>query len=199
MCKTITIYGNSTCHASYYIALDTANVHIIYVVNTSTGVNANTHYYWTFGDGTGSSASNPVHTYVSVGWYQLCLTIYDTLINCYSTYCDSIEITNGGTLMKVLNSNQVDKIDLTSQVNSTTIYPNPSKGQVRVTLGSIKAGDAIIEVMNMKGQILQSEKINMKSGINEINLNLIEYDNGLYCINIRTGTSSKTVKLILEK
>jgi len=49
-----------------------------------------TSQQWSFGDGTGSSDPNPVHTYAVPGTYTACLTIWDTIGICQSTYCMAI-------------------------------------------------------------------------------------------------------------
>jgi PKD repeat protein len=57
-------------------------------INTSTP--GYTSQQWAFGDGTGSMEPNPVHAYASPGIYNACLTIWDSLGNCQSTYCMEI-------------------------------------------------------------------------------------------------------------
>jgi PKD repeat protein len=53
--------------------------------NASTGA---TTYFWTFGDGTNSTAANPVHTYSVTGSYTVCLTATNTCGN--TTICDTV-------------------------------------------------------------------------------------------------------------
>ncbi|MBP1672344.1 MAG: cell surface protein [Bacteroidetes bacterium] len=57
-------------------------------IYSGNGVN----YDWTFGDGTYSNLQNPVHTFPQSGYYQICLTIYDSI--CQNTYCDYIFVGN---------------------------------------------------------------------------------------------------------
>jgi PKD repeat protein len=80
----------SNCTAYYSYAVQYPDSLTLNFTNQSyeppTGVN----YSWSFGDGTSSNLENPVHTYAAYGYYQVCLTIYDTL--CQSTFCDYILI-----------------------------------------------------------------------------------------------------------
>jgi len=46
-------------------------------------------YFWSFGDGTSSTAMNPVHTYNSTGPFTACLTITDST-GCVSSHCAPI-------------------------------------------------------------------------------------------------------------
>ncbi len=199
MCKNITITSNTTCHASYYFAIDTTDLSIVYVVNTSTGINSKTKYYWTFGDGTGSSATNPTHSYPNQGKYQLCLTIFDTTANCYSTFCDSVDINFNNMNLRVIDDINVLKIDKSNIVSSMAVYPNPSKGQLSIFLNSFESGDVQIEILGVNGQLIKSGNYPTNAGTNEIHFNLADYDNGLYCLNIRSGNYSKTLKVIIQK
>ncbi len=63
--------------------------------NTSTGTGSLT-YLWNFGDGTSSTATNPVHTFASGGTYTVCLTVYNALPTgdtCSATVCHDIVVT----------------------------------------------------------------------------------------------------------
>jgi len=46
--------------------------------------------FWDFGDGEQSSEANPVHTYAAPGIYIACLTIGDSLNNCWDQTCQEI-------------------------------------------------------------------------------------------------------------
>lgn len=50
------------------------------------------NYYWSFGDGTGDTLQNPVHTYNAPGSYQACLVISTTNGACSDTVCQIITI-----------------------------------------------------------------------------------------------------------
>lgn len=47
-------------------------------------------YSWNFGDGSSSSAQNPIHSYVQNGTYKVCLSILDSLGNCSDSICQDI-------------------------------------------------------------------------------------------------------------
>src|SRR4051812_36645226 len=74
------------CQASFTWSADTSGG--IQFTNTSTGVVA-VGAQWSFGDGTGSSWTNPYHQYNSTSWYIVCLTVWDS-VNCQSTFCDTV-------------------------------------------------------------------------------------------------------------
>lgn len=51
-----------------------------------------TNWYWTFGNGASSNLKNPDHTYSLPGYYNVCLTVFDSTSSCQNTYCGYINI-----------------------------------------------------------------------------------------------------------
>jgi PKD repeat protein len=88
-CDTITVgnvIGNCDAQFQYFDSLGTYFFAPIY--------NPNYFYYWNFGDGFVSNATYPTHFYSSSGWYNVCLTVIDSMNNCSDTWCDSIFVPN---------------------------------------------------------------------------------------------------------
>ena len=81
--------ANAQCLASFTFS---TNGQTVTFTNTSTGTTVNTYYYWNFGDSQYGYNQNEVHTYQYGGTYVACLTIIDSLNNCYSSACDSFTI-----------------------------------------------------------------------------------------------------------
>lgn len=80
------------CTANYTYAVQYPDSLTLSFTNQSISTSTNLNYFWSFGDGTSSTLQNPTHTFPAYGYYQVCLTIYDTL--CQSTFCDDILIGN---------------------------------------------------------------------------------------------------------
>jgi hypothetical protein len=199
MCKQIEIKSKGRCEAGYYFAVDSSDRMNVYIVNTSTGTNNKTKYYWTFGDGTGSNAKNPVHTFSSPGKYGICLTIFDTLVNCYSTYCDSVSLDTNGIILFVIDSKDLSLINKDGFISVVNVYPNPSAGTIHISLMALRNGHVQMDVMNSSGQIVNSSRFEALSGSNVRELDLSAYDSGLYCVRIQSGDFSKTIKFIVKK
>ena len=75
-----------SCNASFYYTANSTNVHFI---NTSSGCNT-ANWYWTFGDGATSSNFDPWHQYASEGYYNVCLTMYDSNCGCSDSICELV-------------------------------------------------------------------------------------------------------------
>jgi len=81
--------GYSQCQASFTY-VDNGNGNFSFT-NTSTG--GGLYSSWSFDDGNSAFTTNASNTYVNNGLYDVCLTIFDSLTQCSSTYCDSIVVT----------------------------------------------------------------------------------------------------------
>ena len=82
------IVKSQTCVALYSYGANFNNVHFF---NQSSAANA--HYYWNFGDGTGSNLKDPIHEYSENGIYLVTLYVNDTLSNCSNYYEQWLTIT----------------------------------------------------------------------------------------------------------
>lgn len=77
--------ASAQCQAdfTYSVSNDTVTF-----TNTSTGTSLLS--FWTFGDGTNSYQNNPWHQYITTDNFTVCLSIYDSISQCQSSYCDTI-------------------------------------------------------------------------------------------------------------
>ncbi len=82
------------CNASYTYTTSPSGG--ISFTNTSAGTFSS--LYWNLGDGTITTQNNPSVTYTSNGNYSVCLTIMDSMAGCYSTFCDTVVVTNANAM-----------------------------------------------------------------------------------------------------
>ena len=78
------------CQADFIFQTVSAN-NSVYFLNKSIAPNP-LQYFWYFGDGQTSSDVNPVHLFANSGLYQVCLSTFDQLTNCYNTICKEVKI-----------------------------------------------------------------------------------------------------------
>ncbi len=92
-CDTLTSLGfPSTCTVSYTSMQDTVTGEWTVNINSSNS-NASVSFDW--GDSFltyTSSGGSITHTYSTNGAYQACVSISDSVTNCYATFCDSIVV-----------------------------------------------------------------------------------------------------------
>lgn len=84
----------SGCQASFRLNTNYAYVNQsieFYSTSSASVSKSRLKYSWNFGDGPDTNHQHKVqHTYTSPGVYLVCLSIYDSLNNCSSSYCDSL-------------------------------------------------------------------------------------------------------------
>ena len=152
-------------------------------------------YYWDFGDGNTSTQSSPSHTYAVAGHYNICLTI-TSANGCTSSTCDStyrlIAPTVMGGMMKyvnVVNTTGVQEISL----SVSSVFPNPAKDMIEVSLNQSIAGD--LTIIDMTGREVYSEKINAaNTKINVSNLPV-----GLYNLSIVSAAKMIHSKIMIVR
>lgn len=84
--KATTIFGQCSSLFSYAAYYDSVTF-----INQSNIQNA--HYFWNFGDGTGSNYQNPIHKFPETGNYFVTLFAKDTISNCSAYYDYWVNIT----------------------------------------------------------------------------------------------------------
>ncbi len=88
-----TYTASAQCQANF-VFNQQAGSNTIAFVNTSSGNYSALSWY--LGDGSTASTSNVTHTY-SPGIYGVCLTVWDSLNGCQSTFCDTIYVNVTGS------------------------------------------------------------------------------------------------------
>lgn len=156
-CDTVSIAADSTggtsCNAQFTVNSGTG-----FASFTNTSAGSSLFYSWDFGDGSTSYDENPTNYYSSTGEYFVCLTIWDSITSCTSTYCDSIYISADSTTAGIFESEILDFM----------VYPNPSKSVVNVSFngnisGSIRVTDLMGREMKLLPILTSSSKIDVSA------------------------------------
>ncbi|PCH69983.1 MAG: hypothetical protein COC01_00025 [Bacteroidetes bacterium] len=112
----------SDCYSDFsYYPTNTGDV---YFTNLSVG---GQNAFWEFGDGSFSSSNDSVvtHSYSANGYFDVCLTIYDTSISCIQTHCKNIQV--GGD--SALTSDCQAVFSYFPLPNNNVKFQNEEKGQ----------------------------------------------------------------------
>jgi hypothetical protein len=84
--------------------------------------------------------------------------------------------------------------------NSVSIYPNPSlNGKLHIAISSSQNQNVNISLMNMLGQEVLSQILEVNDGENNFSLDLSNKDNGIYFLKIQNSENTLTKKIILNK
>lgn len=84
------VFPSSSCHASFTKTVSGLTITFTNTSLNSNGTAAGLNYYWTFGDGTTSSAQHPVKTYATSGLKFVTLYITDSSTTCFASSPDTV-------------------------------------------------------------------------------------------------------------
>ncbi len=127
-CDSVSMGSNpGACAAQFLFNVNVATKTVAFI-NKSTG--SGLKHSWTFGDGTSTANSNPVHGYVDSGIYSVCLYVYDsTNINCNSYKCASVFVIGNGSKCVPEFLVEKDTFDLGLHKYQFTPYSNYADDQ----------------------------------------------------------------------
>ncbi|PCH68855.1 MAG: hypothetical protein COC01_02830 [Bacteroidetes bacterium] len=120
-CEDVQVGGDSAtndCNAQFvYYPLSDMEVSFI---DESAG--SYDQVYWTFGDGDNSNIDYPLHTYVEAGYFDVCLTVFNSADSCINTTCQTIQVVDSSTT----NCNAFFEFFIDSATNTVTFSDNSS-------------------------------------------------------------------------
>lgn len=79
-----------------------------------------------------------------------------------------------------------------------TLSPNPSSDHINIQLSANNEGMATIEIINISGQSLKTERVDMTKGQNDFKLDINELSQGIYFVKLNDGLRSTFKKLIVN-
>ncbi len=85
------------------------------------------------------------------------------------------------------------------KVELMQINPNPASEDIEIKVNLIEDGASTVSVYNLNGIKLREFILNKGVGLKTLNLNLNDYDSGLYFIQLRTPTVLNYQKLMIVK
>ncbi|MFB6306584.1 MAG: T9SS type A sorting domain-containing protein, partial [Flavobacteriales bacterium] len=152
-------------------------------VSFSSNGSVGTNYTWDFDNEDSSSIPDPSYRYSSTGTYQVVLTVSNN------------SCTDKDTITVIVDKNTGIASRNTEDVN-LNIYPNPTKGNVNLSITMEQAEDIDISVLNVLGDVVLNKKVdNVKK--ENIKLNLQGRSAGFYMLRIRMGDKVINEKLQL--
>ena len=83
-------------------------------------------------------------------------------------------------------------------IESMSIYPNPTSGNVNVRFAVANGGDATIVVTDLAGKQLQSHDIYAAHGSNLLQLNTEGYASGVYLVEVKLDGVSRVERVVVE-
>ena len=82
---------------------------------------------------------------------------------------------------------------------SLIISPNPAKDVATMKWQSTISGEAILSVINVQGAVVFDQKIQVLKNNNQQHIPLQSLGSGIYIVKLTMGSTSRSIKLIVEK
>ena len=80
-----------------------------------------------------------------------------------------------------------------------TLYPNPTVGTTTLKFETSKAGDYQVSLVDITGQIMQTETVTAVEGLNMHELDMSTYAKGLYMVRLeRAGEPMQVLRISVE-
>ena len=109
-----------------------------------------------------------------------------------SAYTVTVTIGGVSDIFSVTTIDMVSNIAKLSDESVMTLYPNPSNGLVKIA-GIQEAGN--LEIYNVAGLLIKSEKV---ADTNNYQINLSQFEGGLYMVKFNTNTKAYHGQIILR-
>jgi hypothetical protein len=78
-------------------------------------------------------------------------------------------------------------------------FPNPVLTKTSVDFTVLKATSAEFKIFNVLGKEVLDKKINARAGKNTIDLDLINFEDGIYMYSIKTGNTVMTRRMVISR
>lgn len=173
-------------------ATTSASSHLTYLFSATESTDPDTEdfilgYEWNFGDGSPLEISNrPTHTYAKAGNYIVTLRVMDNR----NFYSEPVTKTINISTSSINVDNKFSK--------ALSIFPNPSNGKnITIVFNGIESKERILSVMDLSGRVITSMQV-VKGDNNQINLESLGLENGIYLLKISSNDSVFVERLVIE-
>ncbi|MGB0427290.1 MAG: PKD domain-containing protein [Flavobacteriales bacterium] len=146
--------------------------------NTTSGI---TEYLWSFGDGETSTLAAPSHAYADPYLYIVSLTATNSY-DCSVTVFDTVDL-------RPLTIAELDD-------NQISLVPNPTTGMVYL-INKAEVSIASIQLFSILGQSIK--QFDYEDNTGEIELDLSNFENGIYEIRVSFTNQSQSVYKVIKK
>ena len=77
--------------------------------------------------------------------------------------------------------------------------PNPANNTTKIQFISGKSNEVTFNMINLLGDIVLSKNVNARKGVNDVNINLLDYPEGVYLYSITNGSERFTKRMIIAR
>ncbi len=85
-----------------------------------------------------------------------------------------------------------------SGIRNLSVYPIPAKTAVNVRLEGLENGNAEVRIVNMLGQVVHSQNINLATGIQTHSIDISTLNKGIYLIELQHSKNKLVKRIVVE-
>lgn len=182
ICQTIKV-DCTPCSAVAKFRIDSVSRKgVVYVTNLSTGGYS---FMWSWGDTTYSKDKNPgSHAYKYSGSKKICLTAWDSLAKCSTTYCLTYQV--------VVGRSNGDARTSAAAPQAVQLFPNPGNSLVNVSWdGQVSK----LQILQLNGSVVYETAVNGQSRT----LDVSSLTEGVYVVRLSGDSGFRTAQLVVSK
>jgi PKD repeat protein len=201
----VTVTEKDSLQACFTYVSDTLHSGGYIFTSCSRGVNGDTYYKWTPGDGdpsdSGLGMTSYTHIYSSNGPYSATLTIWYTVL---PTIKHRNSATNGrfdlSSYTLVIHVSTATGIQSLSDNSIYTVYPNPNDGSFHIAVNGLSQDkNAEIRISDMMGQVIYQSNAAVNGGNSLSDVTLHNAANGVYLLQVITNGNTYTTRIAIQK
>ncbi len=95
-----------------------------------------------------------------------------------------------------LGEKKVSSVNTIAGVSEIRTFPNPTKNNISLELVSQTKVTSQLRLMNLSGQQIENHQVALNTGENKININLDNYQSGIYFLQLATNEGMITRKIV---
>ena len=82
--------------------------------------------------------------------------------------------------------------------HSLAVFPNPATDNINIEVSAQNNGTATVELLNVVGQLVDTQSINLNAGVNRTNIEVSNLVSGVYFVRATVNGVSSTSRVIVE-
>jgi len=84
-------------------------------------------------------------------------------------------------------------------LNSINIYPNPSTGYINIDLDAIQQSEVEVRIIDLVGKTIYNNTLHFGQGFSSRTIDLKEFNDGIYLLEVKIDQEKHTDKIIINK
>ncbi len=143
------------------------------------------------------------------GTFTLLDTLYGNIYEPIHATVSGTDINGDGTMdlavgnyaggLTIYTQNPTGILESNLSEEYFNVFPNPNSGLLTIEVNKGKASDTRIVLENFMGQRMFEKSLRSVNGFNSFKIDLNEFDNGIYLLQLITENKSFTKKIVIQK